>query len=113
MQGQLADEAMCMCQVAFLASMVSPKVAAAAAQKALEVLGEEDPCILAEADYLEEDNQQQQQQQEQHREEQQQRENGVKEAREGGVSSADAPAADTDRQPSGHGEPCHVVSKRY
>jgi hypothetical protein len=38
--------------VAFLASMVSPKVAAAAAQRALEVLAEDDPSMLAEADYL-------------------------------------------------------------
>lgn len=32
-------------QVAFLAAMVGPKVAAAAAQRALEVLSEEDPSV--------------------------------------------------------------------
>ncbi len=42
-------------QVAFLASMVSPKVAAAAAARALEVLGEDDPAVLAEAEYINED----------------------------------------------------------
>lgn len=36
-------------QVAFLAAMVGPKVAAAAAQRALEVLAEEDPAVAAEA----------------------------------------------------------------
>eukprot|EP00803_Ostreobium_quekettii_P007065 evm.model.scf_1407.2 EVM.evm.TU.scf_1407.2 scf_1407:7799-21268(+) len=35
-------------QVAFLASMVGPKVAAAAAQRALEVLSEEDPAVIKE-----------------------------------------------------------------
>ena len=39
-------------QVAFLASMVSPKVAAAAAMRALEVLGEDDPEAAAQLDYL-------------------------------------------------------------
>ena len=38
-----------MVQVAFLAAMVGPKVAAAAAQRALEVLAEEDPAVAAEA----------------------------------------------------------------
>lgn len=32
--------------------MVSPKVAAAAAARALEVLGEDDPAVLAEAQYM-------------------------------------------------------------
>ncbi|CAL8469788.1 g9330 [Coccomyxa elongata] len=41
-----------MAQVAFLASMVSPKVAAASAARALEVLGENDPAVLAEAQYM-------------------------------------------------------------
>ena len=40
-------------QVAFLAAMVGPKVAAAAAQRALEVLAEEDPAVAAEAAALE------------------------------------------------------------
>ena len=35
--------------------MVGPKVAAAAAQRALEVLAEEDPAIVAEADALQKD----------------------------------------------------------
>ena len=39
-------------QVAFLASMVSPKVAAAAAMRALEVLGEDDPEAAAQLDYI-------------------------------------------------------------
>ena len=39
-------------QVAFLASVVSPKVAAAAAQRALEVLASEDVSTVAEDDYL-------------------------------------------------------------
>lgn len=47
-------------QVAFLAAMVGPKVAAAAAQKALEVLSEEDPAIAAEAAALDANGQQQQ-----------------------------------------------------
>ena len=42
-------------QVAFLAAMVGPKVAAAAAQRALEVLGEEDPAVAAEAAALKQD----------------------------------------------------------
>ena len=41
-------------QVAFLAAMVGPKVAAAAAQRALEVLAEEDPAVAAEAAALQE-----------------------------------------------------------
>ena len=36
-------------QMAFLAAMVGPKVAAAAAQAALESLAEEDPAIAREA----------------------------------------------------------------
>ncbi len=40
---------MCIVQVAFLAAMVGPKVAAAAAQRALEVLAAEDPAVAAEA----------------------------------------------------------------
>lgn len=40
-------------------------MAAAAAQRALEVLGEEDPSVLAQADYLKEDEQDQQQQEQQ------------------------------------------------
>lgn len=47
-------------QVAFLAAMVGPKVAAAAAQRALEVLSEGDPAIAAEAASMEADGQQQQ-----------------------------------------------------
>ena len=43
-----------MLQVAFLAAMVGPKVAAAAAQRALEVLAEEDPVVAAEAAALQE-----------------------------------------------------------
>ena len=39
-------------QVAFLASVVSPKVAAAAAQRALEVLASEEVSTVAEEDYL-------------------------------------------------------------
>ena len=39
-------------QVAFLASVVSPKVAAAAAQRALEVLASEDVSTVAEDEYL-------------------------------------------------------------
>ena len=39
-------------QVAFLASVVSPKVAAAAAQRALEVLASQDVSTVAEDDYL-------------------------------------------------------------
>lgn len=39
----------CNAQVAFLAAMVGPKVAAASAQRALEVLAEEDPAVAAEA----------------------------------------------------------------
>ncbi len=39
----------CIVQVAFLAAMVGPKVAAAAAQRALEVLAAEDPAVAAEA----------------------------------------------------------------
>ena len=35
--------------MAFLAAMVGPKVAAASAQRALEVLAEEDPAVAAEA----------------------------------------------------------------
>lgn len=42
-------------QVAFLAAMVGPKVAAAAAQRALEVLAEEDPAVAAEAGALHQD----------------------------------------------------------
>ena len=40
-------------QVAFLASVGGPKVAAAAAQAALEALGEDDPGAAAELEYLE------------------------------------------------------------
>ena len=40
-------ERCCVVQVAFLAAMVGPKVAAAAAQRALEVLAEEDPAVAA------------------------------------------------------------------
>ena len=47
-------------QVSFLAAMVGPRVAAAAAARALEVLAEEDPAIAAEAAALESDGQQQQ-----------------------------------------------------
>jgi hypothetical protein len=47
---------MCLCaaagQVAFLASVVSPKVAAAAAQRALEALAEDDPAAAAELNHL-------------------------------------------------------------
>lgn len=39
--------------------MVGPKVAAAAAQRALEVLAEDDPAVAAEAAALEADEQQQ------------------------------------------------------
>ena len=42
--------AACVMQIAFLAAMVGPKVAAAAAQRALEVLTEDDPDLAAEAD---------------------------------------------------------------
>ena len=42
--------AACVLQIAFLAAMVGPKVAAAAAQRALEVLTEDDPDLAAEAD---------------------------------------------------------------
>lgn len=49
----------CGLQVAFLAAMVGPKVAAAAAQRALEVLAEEDPAVAAEAAALDANEQQQ------------------------------------------------------
>ena len=41
--------------MAFLAAMVGPKVAAASAQRALEVLAEEDPAVAAEAAALQQD----------------------------------------------------------
>lgn len=44
-----------MAQVAFLALMVGPRVAAAAAQRALEVLSEEEPSAAAEASELQRD----------------------------------------------------------
>lgn len=41
--------------MAFLAAVVGPKVAAASAQRALEVLAEEDPAVAAEAAVLQQD----------------------------------------------------------
>ena len=53
--GARGQTAACVVQIAFLAAMVGPKVAAAAAQRALEVLTEDDPDLAAAADTVMDD----------------------------------------------------------